>query len=163
SQSCHKQGFGPITSKDAPTTPFGVNASGKNLSLRCVLRGNWCSARSRRRRSSSLSKVTAMYSSHWPNMYLTRFLALSGQCRMLLAGGRGATAVIFAATSVALMGLVGLGAEAGNWYVMKRHGQNGADAAAVAGALTLATASGASGCTTSLQTTAGTSGTSVAG
>jgi hypothetical protein len=62
-----------------------------------------------------------------------------------------------------LLRLVGLGAEAGNWYVMKRHGQNGADAAAVAGALTLATASGTSGCTTSLQTTAGTSGTSVAG
>ena len=82
---------------------------------------------------------------------------------MLLADRRGATAVMFAATSIALMGLVGLGAEAGNWYVMKRHGQNGADAAAVAGALTLATASGASGCTTSLQTTAGTSGTSVAG
>src|SRR5215469_9947604 len=103
-----------------------------------------------------------MYSSHWPNMYLIRFLALLGQWRTLLADRRGATAVMFAITSIALMGLVGLGAEAGNWYVMKRHGQNAADAAAIAGALTLGTASGASGCTTSLQTTAGASGTTVA-
>src|SRR5215469_11437004 len=103
-----------------------------------------------------------MYSSHWPNMYLIRFLALLGQWRVLLADRRGATAMVFALTSIALMGLVGLGAEAGNWYVMKRAGQNAADAAAMAGALTLGTASGASGCTTSLQTTASTSGTTVA-
>jgi Flp pilus assembly protein TadG len=82
---------------------------------------------------------------------------------MLLADRRGATAVMFAVTSIALAGLVGLGAEAGNWYVMKRAGQNAADAAAIAGALTLGTASGASGCTGSLQTTAGTKGTTVAG
>ncbi len=81
---------------------------------------------------------------------------------MLLADRRGATAVMFAVTSIALAGLVGLGAEAGNWYVMKRAGQNAADAAAIAGALTLGTASGASGCIGSLQTTAATSGTSVA-
>src|SRR5262245_35180235 len=67
----------------------------------------------------------------------------------LLADRRGATAVTFAFASIALTGLVGLGAEAGNWYVMKRAGQNAADAAAIAGALTLGTASGASGCTTS--------------
>ena len=81
---------------------------------------------------------------------------------MLLADRRGATAVMFAVTSIALAGLVGLGAEAGNWYVMKRAGQNAADAAAIAGALTLGTASGASGCTGSLQTTAGTKGTTIA-
>jgi len=80
----------------------------------------------------------------------------------LLADRRGATAVTFAFAAIALTGLVGLGAEAGNWYVMKRAGQNTADAAAIAGALTLGTASGASGCTTSLQTTAGTSGVTVA-
>ena len=82
--------------------------------------------------------------------------------RRLLTDRRGATAVMFAVTSIALAGLVGLGAEAGNWYVMKRAGQNAADAAAIAGPLTLGTASGASGCTASLQTTAATSGTSVA-
>jgi Flp pilus assembly protein TadG len=86
----------------------------------------------------------------------------SGLWQVLLTDRRGATAVMFAVTSIALAGMVGLGAEAGNWYVMKRAGQNAADAAAIAGALALGTASGASGCIASLQTTAATSGTSVA-
>jgi Flp pilus assembly protein TadG len=59
--------------------------------------------------------------------------------RTPFADRRGATAVTFALSAIALTGLAGLGAEVGTWYVMKRHGQNAADAAAVAGALTLAT------------------------
>jgi Flp pilus assembly protein TadG len=88
---------------------------------------------------------------------------LPGPRRRLLDDRRGATAVTFALTAIALAGIVGLGTETGNWYVMKRHGQNAADVAAIAGALTLGTASGASGCTGTLQTTAGTNGTTVAG
>jgi Flp pilus assembly protein TadG len=45
---------------------------------------------------------------------------------------RGATGVAFAATAVALLGLVGVGTEGGTWYLEKRHGQNAADAAAFA-------------------------------
>src|SRR5437899_3226277 len=98
----------------------------------------------------------------WQYMRFVRSSPSLGQWRKLLNDRRGATAVMFAVTSIALAGLVGLGAEAGNWYVMKRAGQNAADAAAIAGALTLGTASGASGCTGSLQTTAGTKGTTIA-
>jgi hypothetical protein len=50
---------------------------------------------------------------------------------MLLAGRRGATAVTFALAAIALTSLVGLGADAGNWYV----GQNVVNAAAAETAL----------------------------
>jgi Flp pilus assembly protein TadG len=55
----------------------------------------------------------------------------------LSADRRGATAVAFAAGAAGLFGLVGLATEGGTWYLEKRHGQNAADAAAMAGALAL--------------------------
>jgi hypothetical protein len=48
---------------------------------------------------------------------------------------RGATSLMFAATIIPFLALVGLGAEGGAWYLAKRSGQNSADAAATAGAL----------------------------
>ena len=58
--------------------------------------------------------------------------------RRLAADRRGVTAVIFAVSAVAMIGFVGMAAEGGTWYLEKRHGQNAADAAAIAGALALA-------------------------
>ncbi|MFO1024311.1 MAG: pilus assembly protein TadG-related protein [Acetobacteraceae bacterium] len=63
-------------------------------------------------------------------------------------GKAGAVTVLFALTAVALAGLVGLGAEAGTWYVIKRKQQNAADAAAIAGAITLMTQGGEGNCAT---------------
>jgi Flp pilus assembly protein TadG len=57
--------------------------------------------------------------------------------RRLRNDRRGATAVVFALGATALFGLVGLATEGGTWYVEKRHGQNAADGAAIAGALAL--------------------------
>jgi Flp pilus assembly protein TadG len=50
---------------------------------------------------------------------------------------RGATATIFAIAAIPLIGVVGVGTEAGLWYSAKRGAQNAADAAAYAGALQL--------------------------
>jgi Flp pilus assembly protein TadG len=50
---------------------------------------------------------------------------------------RGATATIFAVAAIPLIGVVGVGTEAGMWYSAKRGAQNAADAAAYAGALQL--------------------------
>ena len=47
---------------------------------------------------------------------------------------RGSAAFVTVAALVPLIGVVALGGEAGSWYVTKRHAQNAADAAAVAGA-----------------------------
>jgi Flp pilus assembly protein TadG len=58
--------------------------------------------------------------------------------RRLSADRRGATALVFALGAMGLLGLVGLATEGGGWYLEKRHGQNGADAAASAGVLALA-------------------------
>ncbi|MFO1036218.1 MAG: pilus assembly protein TadG-related protein [Geminicoccaceae bacterium] len=50
---------------------------------------------------------------------------------------RGATALIFAVSAMAFFGLVGLGTEAGTWYLARRSAQNAADAAALAGAVAI--------------------------
>lgn len=68
---------------------------------------------------------------------------------------RGVTAPLFAAISVSLLGIVGLGTDAGLWYLAQAQAQSAADAAALAGALSLAEGSG--------QTAASTAATSVAG
>jgi Flp pilus assembly protein TadG len=59
-------------------------------------------------------------------------------CRGLAGDRRGVTAVMFAVSAMVVLGFVGLAAEGGTWYFEKRHGQNAADAAAIAGALALA-------------------------
>jgi Flp pilus assembly protein TadG len=51
---------------------------------------------------------------------------------------RGALAMTLVISMPTLIGLIGLGTEVGGWYVGKRHGQNAADGAAMAGALMLA-------------------------
>jgi Flp pilus assembly protein TadG len=48
---------------------------------------------------------------------------------------RGAISGMFVVSLTAFLGIVGLGTEAGAWYVGKRHGQNAADDAARAGGL----------------------------
>jgi Flp pilus assembly protein TadG len=58
--------------------------------------------------------------------------------RRLRVDRRGATAVVFALGATALLGLAGFATEGGTWYLEKRHGQNAADAAAIAGVLALA-------------------------
>ena len=65
--------------------------------------------------------------------------------RNLIRDRRGAAAFATLIALTPLIGVVALGGEAGSWYVTKQHAQNAADAAAYAGALTLActTAEGA--------------------
>ena len=58
--------------------------------------------------------------------------------RNLLRCRRGAAALTTVVALVPLIGAVGLGAEAGSWYVTKQHAQNAADAAAYSGGLVLA-------------------------
>jgi Flp pilus assembly protein TadG len=56
----------------------------------------------------------------------------------LLRCRRGSAAFATVVALVPLIGVVGLGAEAGSWYVTKQHAQNAADAAAYSGGLQLA-------------------------
>lgn len=61
--------------------------------------------------------------------------------RSALINQRGISSLLFAGSMVGFLGMVGLGTEAGSWYLARRHGQNAADAAAMAGALMLASTS----------------------
>lgn len=61
----------------------------------------------------------------------------AGSVRRMLGDRRGATAVMFALGATSVLGLAGLATEGGSWYMVRRHAQNTADAAAYAGALTL--------------------------
>jgi Flp pilus assembly protein TadG len=58
--------------------------------------------------------------------------------RNLLRCRRGSAAFATVVALVPLIGVVGLGGEAGSWYVTKQHAQNAADAAAYSGGLVLA-------------------------
>lgn len=53
----------------------------------------------------------------------------------VLRDNRGVTAILFALTATVMLLFVGLGVQSGTWYLAKRHGQNAADAAAIAGAV----------------------------
>src|SRR6185312_3340883 len=66
--------------------------------------------------------------------------------RNLLRCRRGAAALTTVAALVPLISVVGLGAEAGSWYVTKQRAQNAADAAAYSGGFTLACSLGAVSC-----------------
>lgn len=55
---------------------------------------------------------------------------------------RGAVLVMLAITIPVLLGMAGLGVDAGMWYVVKRHNQTAADMAAVSGALEVQGAEG---------------------
>lgn len=63
----------------------------------------------------------------------TRFVPF----REFLRDRRGVTALMFTASAVGFMGMAGFGMEVSTWYLERRHGQNAADAAAVAGVLQL--------------------------
>jgi hypothetical protein len=52
---------------------------------------------------------------------------------------RGAASFMFIAASSVFLGVAGLGMEVGTWYVEHRHGQSVADAAAIAGVMSLGT------------------------
>ena len=67
----------------------------------------------------------------------SELLRASVALRRLGIDQRGATAVVFAVAATAVLGLAGLATEGGTWYLEKRHGQNAADAAAIAGVLAL--------------------------
>jgi hypothetical protein len=66
--------------------------------------------------------------------------------RNLLRCRRGAAALTTVVALVPVIAAVGLGAEAGSWYVTKQRAQNAADAAAYSGGLTLACSLGAVSC-----------------
>src|SRR4051794_26289054 len=55
--------------------------------------------------------------------------------RELLHSRRGSITFATVVALVPLIGFLGLGAEAGSWYVTKWHAQNAADSAAMAGGL----------------------------
>ncbi|WP_194481869.1 pilus assembly protein TadG-related protein [Bradyrhizobium sp. CCBAU 53338] len=50
---------------------------------------------------------------------------------------RGVSALMFIVSSIGFMGMVGFGMEVSTWYLERRHGQNTADSAAIAGVLAL--------------------------
>jgi Flp pilus assembly protein TadG len=50
---------------------------------------------------------------------------------------RGVSALMFTASAAGFLGMAGFGMEVSTWYLERRHGQNAADAAAIAGVLPL--------------------------
>jgi Flp pilus assembly protein TadG len=67
----------------------------------------------------------------------TRFVPILDNILDCLRDRRGVSALMFAASAVAFLGMAGFGMEVSTWYLERRHGQNAADAAAVAGVLQL--------------------------
>src|ERR1700745_2755903 len=59
------------------------------------------------------------------------------QLQQLLRCRRGGVALMISAAAVPLFLMSALGAEVGSWYLIRRHAQNAADAAAYAGALAI--------------------------
>ncbi|MCP1853294.1 MULTISPECIES: TadE/TadG family type IV pilus assembly protein [unclassified Bradyrhizobium] len=72
----------------------------------------------------------------------------------LMRDRRGVSALMFVASSVGFMSMAGFGMEVSTWYLERRHGQNTADAAAIAGVLAIIQTTGtqSSGTYTSAQT-----------
>ena len=64
----------------------------------------------------------------------TRFVPVFVDC---LRDRRGVSALMFTASAVGFLGMAGFGMEVSTWYLERRHGQNAADAAAIAGVLQL--------------------------
>ena len=62
----------------------------------------------------------------------------SSMIKRLWNDRRGVSAMVVAIVIVPLLGILGLGTEAGYWHVIRRNAQNAADAAAFAGATALA-------------------------
>jgi Flp pilus assembly protein TadG len=83
---------------------------------------------------------------------------LLGDISRCLRDRRGVSALMFLASSVGFLGMAGFGMEVGTWYLERRHGQNAADAAAIAGVL-----GGLNPTTTSISGATGFSGAQTAG
>jgi len=73
-----------------------------------------------------------------PALVPRRHLGLGTLVWRLRRDRKGAVSALAAVTTAAFLGLVGLAIEGGYWYVGNRQGQNGADVAAIAGAMTFA-------------------------
>ena len=87
----------------------------------------------------------------------------------LFTDRRGATAMMFSVSALAVLGLVGLATEVGTWYLAWSRAQNAADAAALAGALAAAASNAANGpcttgstCATAIQSAANSAATDTA-
>src|SRR5262249_62168563 len=65
-------------------------------------------------------------------------MASNSMIKRLWNDRRGVSAWVATIAMVPLVGMVSLGTEVGSWYVIRRHAQNAADAAAIAGATALA-------------------------
>jgi Flp pilus assembly protein TadG len=65
-------------------------------------------------------------------------MASTSMIKRLWNDRRGVSAWVVAVAMVPLLGMFSLGTEVGSWYVIRRHAQNAADAAAIAGATALA-------------------------
>src|SRR5260221_10471598 len=97
-----------------------------------------------------MSTVTLFKS--WSNDWMTRLSTATRFVPVLdcLRDRRGVSTLMFAAASALFLGVAGFGMEVSAWYLERRHGQNAADAAAIAGVLggvnyTTTTISGATG------------------
>src|SRR3954462_4950946 len=64
--------------------------------------------------------------------------AALSQLRLLWRDRSAVTAIAFGLSLTVVIGMVGLGTEAGTWYLTRRNAQNAADPAAYAGAVRLA-------------------------
>ena len=64
-------------------------------------------------------------------------MASTSMIKRLWNDRRGASAWVVTIAMVPLLGMVSLGTEVGSWYVIRRHAQSAADAAAIAGATAL--------------------------
>jgi len=67
----------------------------------------------------------------------TRFVPFLDNILDCLRDRRGVSALMFTASAVGFLGMAGFGMEVSTWYLERRHGQNTADAAAIAGVLQL--------------------------
>ena len=75
--------------------------------------------------------------------------ACGGILGALARNRRGAASLVFTVGAITVIGLAGLATEGGTWYLEKRHGQNTADAAAIAGVMALAAGGNSSAAQTS--------------
>src|SRR5262249_61534910 len=67
----------------------------------------------------------------------TRFVPILDNILDCLRDRRGVSAFMFVASAGGFLGMAGFGMEVSTWYLERRHGQNAADAAAIAGVLQL--------------------------
>jgi hypothetical protein len=74
----------------------------------------------------------------WREPRLHGATPMASMIKRLWNDRRGVSAWVVTIAMVPLFGMVSLGTEVGSWHVIRRHAQNAADAAAIAGATALA-------------------------